>query len=59
MPKFKQKTLIVAAAKQTAKFYVTRRDKIESAGTIKVKTPAYTDREGFFEHAGKQEVYGS
>lgn len=59
LPKFKKKTLIIVASKQTAQFYLAYKDKINEIDYLKIETPVYSDREGFFERSGKGMLYGS
>jgi hypothetical protein len=60
LPQFeKQKTLLIVASRQSADIYLAHKGVLGKMRAIKVPTPAYSDREGFFAVSGKGMRLGS
>jgi hypothetical protein len=60
LPQFDgEKTLIVVAGKQEARFFLAKDGVIEESQSFQFEKPKYSDREGFFMSRGKSGVYRS
>ena len=51
--------LIIVAGRQEAKFYLAGNSVIRTLESFRVRTPLYSDREGFFEASGRMGVIRS
>ncbi len=58
LPQFEKKSLIITAGRRAADIYFAFQGKIEKIDSIKVETPKYSDKEGFFVRMGKGRVWG-
>jgi len=60
LPQFEdKKTLLLVTGKQEAVIYIAYKGVIEKIVEVKVETPKYSDREGFFARTGRGKNLGS
>lgn len=57
-PQFKNRNaLIVVTGMHEADFYIAKNGGLEKIGDFKLLFPCYSDKEGFFEHAGHGRIF--
>lgn len=60
LPQFEDvRTLLVVTGGQKTRFYYAYEGSIAEITSIQVKTPVYSDREGFFLKSGQGQTYGA
>lgn len=58
LPQFSQKTLLIVAGRQSGDLYFAHNGEIDKIDSVRVETPTYSDKEGFFMRVGRGMTLG-